>query len=120
MHGLGKEDALQHLMNYVWPNVFETASHLVQATFDAISGFRVSLGPGIMLQYVLQGLFHPARRVSTCLHTDRITTQVREVYWRIFNSVYIGHNDALVAFYPDLEADSPENEYSRPELLMCL
>eukprot|EP01053_Blabericola_migrator_P003745 Blabericola_migrator_1__3744@NODE_2120_length_3242_cov_73_098583_g326_i1_p1_GENE_NODE_2120_length_3242_cov_73_098583_g326_i1NODE_2120_length_3242_cov_73_098583_g326_i1_p1_ORF_typecomplete_len1039_score211_82SF3b1/PF08920_10/18SF3b1/PF08920_10/1_9e23CLASP_N/PF12348_8/6_9e02CLASP_N/PF12348_8/6_5e05CLASP_N/PF12348_8/27CLASP_N/PF12348_8/20CLASP_N/PF12348_8/8_5e05Vac14_Fab1_bd/PF12755_7/2_3e03Vac14_Fab1_bd/PF12755_7/4e03Vac14_Fab1_bd/PF12755_7/2_1e05Vac14_Fab1_bd/PF12755_7/1e03Vac14_Fab1_bd/PF12755_7 len=64
VHGLSREDALQHLLNYVWPNIFETASHLIQATFDAISGFRVSLGPAIMFQYLLQGLFHPARRVS--------------------------------------------------------
>eukprot|EP00971_Amphidinium_carterae_P078813 1559320-Amphidinium_carterae.1 len=39
------EDALQHLMNYVWPNVFETSPHLIMAVFDAIDGFRVSLGP---------------------------------------------------------------------------
>ena len=28
--GFGCEDALVHLMNYVWPNVFETSPHLVQ------------------------------------------------------------------------------------------
>ena len=28
--GFGCEDALTHLMNYVWPNVFETSPHLVQ------------------------------------------------------------------------------------------
>ena len=32
------QDALQHLMNYVWPNVFETSPHLIMATFDAIDG----------------------------------------------------------------------------------
>lgn len=73
VHGLGREDALQHLMNYVWPNVFETASHLVQATFDAISGFRVSLGPAVMTQYLLQGLFHPARRVRSILSSNKNT-----------------------------------------------
>ena len=30
---------------------------------DAIDAMRVTLGPGILLSYVLQGLFHPARKV---------------------------------------------------------
>lgn len=29
--GMGCEDSMQHLLNYVWPNVFETSPHLVQA-----------------------------------------------------------------------------------------
>eukprot|EP00439_Symbiodinium_sp_Y106_P059705 s213_g8.t1 len=50
-------------MNYVWPNVFENSPHLIMAVFDAIDGFRISLGPTKVLQYLLQGLWHPARRV---------------------------------------------------------
>lgn len=64
---LERDDALQHLLNYVWPNIFETSPHLVQSFFDAIDGFRVSLGPWVILQYLLQGLFHPARKVSVCV-----------------------------------------------------
>merc|ERR1711934_682249 len=45
VQGLNCEDALQHLMNYVWPNIFETSPHLIAAVFEAIDGFRVSLGP---------------------------------------------------------------------------
>ena len=26
-----RQDALQHLMNYVWPNVFENSPHLIMA-----------------------------------------------------------------------------------------
>merc|ERR1719412_39339 len=33
--GFGCEDALIHLMNFVWPNVFETSPHLVQAFMGA-------------------------------------------------------------------------------------
>eukprot|EP00386_Alphamonas_edax_P001995 GDKI01006009.1.p1 GENE.GDKI01006009.1~~GDKI01006009.1.p1 ORF type:complete len:344 (-),score=119.46 GDKI01006009.1:306-1337(-) len=102
VHGLGCEDALQHLMNYVWPNVFETSPHIMQAVIDAIDGFRTSLGPAVVLQYLLQGLFHPARRV-------------REVYWRLYNNVYMGHQDALVAVYPQLP-DDENNCYARHEL----
>jgi hypothetical protein len=49
-----------------------------------------------------QGLFHPARKV-------------REVYWRLYNNVYIGAQDALVALYPRM-ADEGINSYHRHEL----
>jgi len=87
--GLGREDAMQHLLNLVWPNVFESAAHLIGNTLDAIEGMRVALGPTKILQYVLQGLFHPARKV-------------RQVYWKIYNTLYISSQDALVASYPRL------------------
>ncbi|KAL1917566.1 uncharacterized protein VTP21DRAFT_3959 [Calcarisporiella thermophila] len=100
--GLGCEDALMHLLNFVWPNIFETSPHVINAVMDAIEGLRVSLGPATILQYSLQGLFHPARRV-------------REVYWKIYNSMYIGAQDSLVPYYPRIE-DDERNTYQRPEL----
>ncbi|KAJ7526950.1 hypothetical protein O6H91_16G028400 [Diphasiastrum complanatum] len=102
--GLGCEDALVHLLNLVWPNIFETSPHVINAVMEAIEGMRVALGPAIVLSYCLQGLFHPARKV-------------REVYWKIYNSLYIGAQDGLVAAYPVLEDDG-NNVYSRPELAM--
>lgn len=54
VYGFGCEDALVHLLNYVWPNIFETSPHLVQAFMDAIEGMRVALGPIKILQYTLQ------------------------------------------------------------------
>ncbi|CAA6657017.1 unnamed protein product [Spirodela intermedia] len=63
-----------------------------------------ALGAAVILNYCLQGLFHPARKV-------------REVYWKIYNSLYIGGQDALVAAYPTLE-DEENNIFSRPELVM--
>ncbi|XP_020232307.1 splicing factor 3B subunit 1 [Cajanus cajan] len=104
--GLGCEDALVHLLNYVWPNIFETSPHVINAVMEAIEGMRVALGAAIVLNYCLQGLFHPARKV-------------REVYWKIYNSLYIGAQDALVAAYPALE-DEQSNVYSRPELMMFI
>ncbi|XP_037936383.1 splicing factor 3B subunit 1 [Teleopsis dalmanni] len=102
VYGFGCEDALIHLLNYVWPNIFETSPHLVQAFMDAVDGLRVSLGPIKILQYSLQGLFHPARKV-------------RDVYWKIYNSLYIGGQDALIAGYPRITND-PKNQYERYEL----
>ncbi|CAI5944115.1 unnamed protein product [Closterium sp. NIES-65] len=91
--GLGCEDAL-------------TSPHLIQAVMGTIDGMRVALGPALVLGYVLQGLYHPARKV-------------REVYWRIYNNLYIGAQDALTAAYPRLP-DEPNNTYTRAELDMFI
>ncbi|XP_038057284.1 splicing factor 3B subunit 1-like isoform X2 [Patiria miniata] len=100
--GFGCEDALVHLLNFVWPNIFETSPHVIQAVMDAIEGMRVGLGANKMLQYALQGLFHPARKV-------------RDVYWKIYNTLYIGAQDSLVAGYPRVPNDE-KNQYVRYEL----
>jgi len=104
--GLGCEDALIHLLNYVQPNIFETSPHVIGAVFDAIEGCRIAIGVPRILAYVLQGLFHPARRV-------------REVYWKIYNNTYIYDSDALVACYPRLEDDGI-NTYQRAHLEMLI
>ncbi|KAI1304158.1 Splicing factor 3B subunit 1 [Halotydeus destructor] len=96
VYGFGCDDALIHLLNYMWPNIFESSPHLVQAFMGAVEAMRVSLGPIRMLQYVLQGLFHPARKV-------------RDVYWKVYNTLYIGGQDTLVAGYPKVEDDSKNN-----------
>lgn len=106
VYGFGCEDALIHLMNYVWPNIFETSPHMMQSFNDAVEGFRVSVGPGRVLQYTVQGLFHPARRV-------------REAYWKIYNTLYIGSQDALVAHYPKLAQDE-KNNFVREDLEVFL
>ena len=100
--GLGCEDALIHLLNFVWPNIFEQSPHVIQAVFDAVQGLMVALGPNIILQYTLQGLYHPARRV-------------REVFWKVFNTLYIYGADALVMGYPMLENEE-EQTYARTTL----
>ncbi|EAK90059.1 splicing factor 3B subunit1-like HEAT repeat containing protein [Cryptosporidium parvum Iowa II] len=87
--GTGCNDALIHLLNFLWPNVFENSPHLVQAVYEALDAFRVALGPGVILNYLLQGLFHPAKKV-------------RSVYWRIYNNLYIGSQDSLVPFFPPI------------------
>ncbi len=95
-----------HLLNYVWPNIFETSPHVVNAVLEAIEAIRLSVGPGVVLMYVLQGLWHPARRV-------------RQVYWRIYNMLYVGSQDNIVPFQPILK-DDQYNHYGQPELMMSL
>lgn len=57
-----------------------------------------SLVAHVFVDCLLQGLFHPAAKV-------------REVYWKIYNNLYIGAQDALVAFYPRIE-DEEFNTYT--------
>jgi splicing factor 3B subunit 1 len=104
--GLSCEDALVHLLNYVWPNIFEASPHLINGVMGAIDGCRLSLGPCLVLNYTLQGLFHPARKV-------------RQAYWKVYNNLYIGAQDALVAFVPNLP-DDDKNAYARHELSLLL
>ncbi|KAH7647210.1 splicing factor [Cryptosporidium bovis] len=94
--GTGRNDALIHLLNYLWPNIFESSPHLIQAVLEAIDAFRVSLGPGTILHYLFQGLFHPAKKV-------------RSVYWRIYNNLYISSQDALVPYFPVLPNQDNRN-----------
>ena len=63
------------------------------ALLEAIEGMRCCIGPTRVLQYTLQGLFHPARKV-------------RDVYWKIYNNTYLGAQDALVAYYPNFQEDN--------------
>jgi len=54
VYGFGCEDALTHLLNYLWPNVFEGSPHVVQAFMACMEGMRIGLGPAKILQYALQ------------------------------------------------------------------
>lgn len=100
--GYGCEDVLIHILNYVWPNIFEESPHVIQAVFDAIQGLMVALGPSIIFRYTVQGLYHPSRNVRT-------------VYWRVYNCLYIYNSDALVPVYPMVE-DDEYNSYARTSL----
>ena len=94
---LGCQDALAHLLNFLFPNIFEISPHVINAVLEGIEGLRVALGPSCILNYTLQGLFHPAKRV-------------REVYWKIYNNMYIGSQDALVAAYPEFKREPQDRE----------
>ena len=54
VYGFGCEDALVHLMNYVWPNMLENSPHVIQRFIFSCEAMRVSLGPNRVLQYCLQ------------------------------------------------------------------
>lgn len=92
--GFGCEEALLHLLNHLLPNSFDASPHLINALIEAMEALRVSLGPATLSLYLIQGLFHPARRV-------------REIYWRLWNNLYLSSTDALIPVYPRIEDGSP-------------
>ncbi|OAA32771.1 U2 snRNP component prp10 [Moelleriella libera RCEF 2490] len=101
--GLGCEDAMVHLLNLLFPNLFETSPHVIDRIVEAIEAIRMAVGPGVVLNYVWAGLFHPARKVRT-------------PYWRLYNDAYVQCADAMVPYYPNLE----EDKIDRPELAIIL
>jgi len=92
--GLGREDAFIHFLNLLMPNIFETSPHVINRILEGMEGIRNAVGPGLILNYVWNGLFHPARKV-------------RKPYWKIYNSAYVQQLDALVPYYPKVN----ENAY---------
>ncbi len=97
--GLGCEDVFIHFLNLLMPNIYETSPHVIERIMDGIDGVRNAVGPGIVLNYIWAGLFHPARKV-------------REPYWKIYNSAYIQNCDSMVPYYPEFE----EDEYKIEEM----
>ncbi|KAF2151833.1 ARM repeat-containing protein [Myriangium duriaei CBS 260.36] len=93
--GLGCEDAMVHLLNLVWPNIFETSPHVIDRMIEAIDALRVAIGTGTVANYLWAGLFHPARKVRT-------------PYWRVWNEAYVMSADAFVPYYPNLEMGDGE------------
>ncbi|KAK8853321.1 hypothetical protein IAR55_004025 [Kwoniella newhampshirensis] len=91
--GLGYEEALTHLLNLVWPNIFETSPHVIGGVMDAIEAMRLGIGPGPVLSYVLQ------------------------------DTLILGASDAMVPFYPALgsAADlASGQDYTRHQLMMWI
>ena len=70
--GLGCEEAMIHLLNLLYPNIFETSPHVIDRIVEAIDAIRMAVGCGTVMNYVWAGLFHPARKV-------------RQPYWRLYN-----------------------------------
>ncbi|KAF3905315.1 hypothetical protein ABW20_dc0104201 [Dactylellina cionopaga] len=101
--GLGCEDAMMHLLNLLYPNLFETSPHVIDRIIEAIDAIRMAIGPGLVMNYVWAGLFHPARKVRT-------------PYWRLYNNAYVQSADSMVPFYPNLD----EEKLQRKELYIMV
>ncbi|KAF1959293.1 ARM repeat-containing protein [Byssothecium circinans] len=91
--GLDCEDAMLHLLNLLWPNLFETSPHVIDRIVEAIEGIRNAVGTPLVMNYVWAGLFHPARKV-------------RQPYWRIYNDAYIQSADSMVPAYPQFDEEN--------------
>lgn len=85
--GGGCEDAFIHILNLLMPNVFETSMHVIIRILEGLEALSYSVGPGVFMNYVWVGLFHPAKGV-------------RKAFWRVYNNAYVQHTDSLVPYYP--------------------
>ena len=101
--GLGCEDAMLHLLNLLYPNLFETSPHVIDRVIEAIDAIRLAVGTGLTMNYVWAGLFHPARKVRT-------------PYWRLYNDAYVQSADAMVPYYPSVDDEG----LKRHELMVVL
>ena len=81
-----------HLFNHVWPNVFEESPHVRKAVFEAIESMRMAVGPTYVLMHLLQGLFHPARKVRT-------------QFWRVYNNLYCYTSEQISLTCPPVPDD---------------
>jgi splicing factor 3B subunit 1 len=91
--GLDCEDAMIHLLNLLWPNLFETSPHVIDRIVEAIEGIRNAVGTPLVLNYIWAGLFHPARKV-------------RQPYWRIYNDAYVQSADSMTPAYPMFDEEN--------------
>ena len=101
--GLGCEDAMLHLLNLLYPNLFETSPHVIDRIIEAIDAIRMAVGTGMVMNYVWAGLFHPARKV-------------RQPYWRLYNDAYVQGADGMVPYYPNMD----EEKMNRHELAIVI
>jgi splicing factor 3B subunit 1 len=79
-------DLLVHFLNLIFPNVFEDNVYL-KSSYDAcIEALALRLGSDILYKYIVQGLYHPARKVRE---------RYREIYFIVEN---IGYNGMAMNF----------------------
>jgi splicing factor 3B subunit 1 len=87
--GRSLPDVFMHLMNLIWPNILESSPHVILNTIEAVESIRVNIGPGAVFNFLVQGLFHPARKV-------------RETFWRSYNNLAISSSDSVI---PSIDSD---------------
>lgn len=101
--GFGSEDAFLYFLDMLWPNIFETSPHVLNQVLEAIESLRIVLGCGVIMNYLVDGLFHPSRKV-------------RHAYWRVYNRMYISSAHAMVPFYPRMERIGEEVKPQTPHI----
>lgn len=127
---LGCEDAMLHLLNFCWPNVFEVSPHVHNRFMLSIDGIRASLGVSYICQYLWSGMFHPARKVRGNLSSFPLRLHLLlpfispsdsslGVFWKVYNACYVGSQDAMVPNYPTIP-NEPNNCYYPAEMNMFI
>lgn len=98
-------DVFVHYLNLLMPNMYETSPHVINRILEAIDAIRVVIGYGRFMNYVWGGLFHPAKRV-------------RGPYWKVYNQAYVHLADAMVPYYPRMEAQEDDVQLQEFDLFL--
>jgi splicing factor 3B subunit 1 len=104
------EEVLVHMLNLIHPNLIETTTgseqfRLTTAVTEVFEAARLTVNPAYLMRMLEQGMWHPARKV-------------RDAYWRVYNSLYLGCGEALVPTYAPTPNEG-EATYVRSHL-QCL
>ncbi|CAI4050396.1 hypothetical protein SUVZ_13G4190 [Saccharomyces uvarum] len=102
--GTGHEDAFIHLLNILIPNIFETSPHAILRILEGLEALSQAVGPGMFMNYIWAGLFHPAKTV-------------RKPFWRVYNNLYVMYQDSMVPFYP-VTRDNNEQYVEELDLIL--
>ena len=90
----------------------------------------MAVGPGLVMNYVWAGLFHPARKVRTpyCELSQPLLINPIHIYvlindanrvsllGRLYNNAYVQSADSMVPFYPNFD----EKKLQREELYIMI
>jgi splicing factor 3B subunit 1 len=50
-----------HLLNLLWPNIFESSPHVIDRIIEAIEGIRMAVGVPLVMNYVWSGKSYSAK-----------------------------------------------------------
>ncbi|CCH60465.1 hypothetical protein TBLA_0C06730 [Henningerozyma blattae CBS 6284] len=104
--GKSTESAFIHFLNLLLPNIYETSPHAIMRIFDALESLCFTIGPGIFMNYIWAGIFHPAKSVRAC-------------FWRLYNRLYIQNMHSLIAYYPTENLIQPPSDNSDQVQEIC-
>jgi len=113
----GFQDVVIHFLNLVHPNIVELQSGnkerisderkaIIVAVVDFYEAAKLIVGPAIVYQYLIQGLFHSAAKV-------------REIFRKTYNLIYHSNPEGLLPCHPKID-DDDEHRYTRHELYTLL
>lgn len=113
----GFQEVTIHLLNFVYPNIVELLAgtstvvgeerkKMIVAVVSFIEAARLIVGSAAIMQYLYQGMFHPAKKVC-------------DIFRKTYNLIYHANPEGMLNSYPMVE-DDDTHRYKRHELYVLL